>query len=262
MILSVKRKFLNLILKNDKGIHDYLQINPKSNESNVSLDSIKFKQINFDEFFPFKKPIYFNDKYLIDKMLSEKVDESYLKIKNLDISRHKSYDENNEAYNDSQSKSFLPQDETLNNIVLREDFHYMDKITRVVLKSKSRKTYDLLTDLKKMRLKLSNEKANKAIWDEENPSVQNIENKSVRNNTENNIVQMDKVEINEQVSPFEVENKIIDNNIENFENISPKSKAEEKIETKKPLLYKLESRNKGISYLVNRTKRITYGTRT
>jgi len=225
-----------LIWKNEKGIHNYLEIKPVSNESNVSQDSIRHKELPFDKFFPYKKLTTLKDKNRIEKMLSDKVDLSYLKLKNKYKAQQidSGYSNlNNDFYEDSQSKSFLQQDESLNNIVIKEEFYYMDKITRGLLKNKSKKTFDLLTDLKKMRLKISNEKANKAIWDEENSMAKNIQIKPVEERKEKNANQEISLEKNkEEVLPLNIEEIRIDNQMDNNAEIKFDQKIENKIENR------------------------------
>ncbi len=224
-----------MILKNERGVHNYLEIKHVSNESNASQDSIRHIDLSFNKLFPYRKLTSLKDKSTIEKMLSEKVDYSYLKLKNKYQAQHmdsgNSY-QNNDFYEDSQSKSFLQQDESLNKIVLREEFYYMDKVTRELLKNKSNKTYVLLTDLKKMKLKINNEKANIPVWEEGNSIVKNKEMKPAEENKEKNAIQeISLKQIKDEVSPVNIEEIRIENKMvynEEIKNFPNKEKNKEK----------------------------------
>jgi hypothetical protein len=169
----VKKKFLKLFAKNENGVHNYLELNPYFIDGEVSLSNIELKDLQFEQVFSFKRAVSNQDVNMLKKIISNKIEESYSKLKKEDQEYQmrgnlkKSFKSSENQYLDSQSRTFLQQNESINNIVLNEDFHYMDKGSRMILKEKAQKTFDLITDLKRMRLRQANERASKAVWEEE-----------------------------------------------------------------------------------------------
>jgi len=145
----------------------------------------------------------------------------------------------NNDYVDSQSRSFLQQDQSINNIIMQEDFNYMDKNSRYLLIDKSQKTLQLLTDLKRMRLKNQKPKDSKVNiigWDDEEDAKMKSKTPIPQFKKETTTFLKEEQKKEKEEGAAETA-KIVENKKENNKS---NNNQESPIDFKKPLLEKLE----------------------
>jgi len=171
---NVKDQYLKLILKNEKKGNLERIPEEKNNlgdevsiEGDVSFSKGFVKELDLVLFNrnsnTSSNQLSDNENILIrlKSVLTNKINKEFKKIKdvkqtkslkNFIDSRVQSYNNNNE-YLDSQSKSLIQEELSINNIVLKEEFNYLDKNSLNLIGNKSKYAFELLSYLKNLKIK-------------------------------------------------------------------------------------------------------------
>ena len=184
---SFKTNYLQLFLKNDNGQLNLIEIKERENfdKSMISLNNLELKEMHFEELLSIKKHGNQEEITKFNNQIKKNINKNYYNIKYHNRNPEVKTNLLNENL-ESQSKSLIHEQDFINNLIMKEDFKYLDKNSRGLLEVKSQKTLNLLTDLKKMRLKNVNQRANKTIWDDDDEEEEELSNGNKFCNQDNN----------------------------------------------------------------------------